>query len=88
MTRILLSLVLSILFSLHLIADETVIQGKIKGFDSKTIKVGVYQDYITNEKEWLTETVIQNGSFKLTFDLAAIEQIILKIEDKETSLFA
>jgi peroxiredoxin len=88
MTRIFLPLVLSIFFSLHLIADETVVQGKIKGFDSKTIKVGIYKDYITNEKEWLTEAVIQNGSFKLTFELAAIEQIILKIEDKETSLFA
>tara|TARA_B110000046_G_scaffold25332_2_gene24784 strand:+ start:2714 stop:4030 length:1317 start_codon:yes stop_codon:yes gene_type:complete len=69
-------------------ADETIIQGKIKGFDSKTIKIGIYSDYITNEKKWLNEKVIENGSFKLGINLDEIKQVILKIEDKETSLFA
>lgn len=78
----------TLLISLQLMADETIIQGKIKGFDSKTIKIGIYSDYITNEKKWLNEKVIENGSFKLGINLDEIKQVILKIEDKETSLFA
>ena len=88
MIRNALVLVFTLFVSLQLIADETIIQGKIKGFDSKTIKIGVYKDYITNEKEWLNEQVIENGNFKLNFDLDEINQVVLKIEDKETSLYA
>jgi len=80
--------ILTLLLNLQTTAEETVIQGKVEGFDSKTIKIGVYKDYITNEKEWLNEQVIENGNFKLTFDLDEINQVVLKIEDKETSLFA
>ena len=88
MIRNTLTFLFTLLISLQLIADGTIIQGKIKGFDSKTIKIGIYSDYITNEKEWLNEQVIENGSFKLTINLKEINQVILKIEDKETSLFA
>ena len=88
MIRNTFALLFTLLISLQLIADETVIQGSIKGFDSKTIKVGVYSDYITNEKEWLNEQVIINGNFKLSINLDEIKQVILRIEDKETSLFA
>jgi len=88
MIRNTLILVFTLLLSSQLIAEETIIQGKIKGFDSKTIKIGVFSDYITNEKKWLDEQVIENGSFKLSIDLNTINQVVLKIEDKETSLFA
>ena len=82
------ALLFTLLTSLQLVADETVIQGSIKGFDSKTIKIGVYKDYITNEKEWLNEQIITDGNFKLSINLDEIKQVILRIEDKETSLFA
>ena len=82
------ALLFTLLTSLQLVADETVIQGSIKGFDSKTIKIGVYKDYITNEKEWLNEEIITDGNFKLSINLDEIKQVILRIEDKETSLFA
>jgi peroxiredoxin len=88
MIRNTLILVFTLLLSSQLIAEETIVQGKIKGFDSKTIKIGVFSDYITNEKKWLDEQVIENGSFKLSIDLNTINQVVLKIEDKETSLFA
>lgn len=82
-----LTFIFALIISLQVIADETVIQGKINGFDSKTIKIGLYKDYITNEKEWLNEQIIENGNFKLSIDLTEINQVVLKIEDKETSLF-
>ena len=88
MIRTIAVLLITLLFSFPIVADEIVVQGKIKGFDSKTIKLGVYKDYITNEKEWLTEQIISDGNFKLSFELDEVNQVVLKIEDKETSLFA
>ena len=88
MIRNTLLLFFTLFIGFQLNAEETVVQGSIKGFDSKTIKIGVYKDYITNEKEWLAEEIITEGNFKLSFDLAEINQVVLKIEDKETSLFA
>ncbi|MBL4710212.1 MAG: hypothetical protein JKY48_17410, partial [Flavobacteriales bacterium] len=79
---------LFILCSFFTNAAETVIQGKIKGFDQKTIKVGFYKDYISFDKEWASSVIIKNGSFKLTIPVEETTQIILKVEDKETSFFA
>lgn len=78
----------AVLLCLTSFGIETIVQGKISGFDGKTIKIGIYSDYITNEKIWLNSFEIKEGAYKLSADLNEIQQIILKIEDKETSLFA
>lgn len=87
MKRAILLLLLFTIGSLFLSATETIIRGKIQQFDGKFIKLGTYTDFITYGKEWDEKVEIVNGSFKLTTDIEVTTQVILKIEDKETSLF-
>ena len=75
-------------YSLLGFSTETVIKGKVSGFDQKKIKIGKYKNYITNDKEWFESTLISEGAFNITFSLEETTQILLKIEDKETSFFA
>jgi thiol-disulfide isomerase/thioredoxin len=79
---------LSILFAFQLAAAETVIQGKFPGFDQKVLKVGYYSDYITNKKVFVAETQIENGQYRLSLNLENDRQLILKVEDKESTFFA
>ncbi|MEX2380317.1 MAG: TlpA disulfide reductase family protein [Vicingaceae bacterium] len=81
-------LILSILFCVQLSAEETVIQGKFPGFDQKVLKVGYYDDYITNQKVFVAETQIKNGEYRLSLELKSSRQLILKVEDKENTFFA
>lgn len=88
MNKQLFSTLLFLFCSFLSIAAETVIQGKIEGFDQKIIKVGRYKDYITFEKEWITSVVIEDNSFRVTFPIEETTQILVKVEDKSTSFFA
>ena len=67
---------------------ETIIQGDVKGFENKELKIGVYLDYITQTKEWIASGKIENGKFRIAISLDETRQLILKIEDKESSFFA
>lgn len=69
-------------------AKTVVITGGIKGFEHKIISANQFEDYITNDKLVLAETKISNGKFTLEFNLEKVQQVVLKIEDKSTSLFA
>lgn len=71
-----------------LISQETIIQGQVKGFENQVIKLGYYEDFITSKEHWTNETRIKQGKFKLSIALTDDRQIILKIEDKKTNLFA
>lgn len=76
-------------FLVQLTFAETVrITGGIKGFENKTISANIVEDYITNDQFVVAEQAIKQGEFILEFDLNETQQIILKIEDKTTSLFA
>ena len=66
---------------------STVLKGKVEGFENKVIKVGVHEDYITFREQWLAQTTITDGSFKLELPVKNIQQLIIKIDDKRTSLF-
>lgn len=81
-------LLFTVLFTFQLFAAETVIQGKFLGFDQKVLKVGYYTDYITNQKVFVAETQIKNGEYRLSLELKDDRQLILKIEDKESTFFA
>ena len=67
---------------------ETIVQGKIDGFDKKIIQVGYYEDYITYSEKWLSMDSIENGKFRLSFQIPTTRHILLKVEDKTTTLFA
>lgn len=69
-------------------ALETKIYGKISSFNGKHISANTFSDYITNVKTQLQQTQITNGEFVLTFDISETSQIVLQIENKETSFFA
>ena len=58
-----ITLLFATLFYLTSFSVETIVQGKISGFDGKTIKIGIYSDYITNEKIWLNKLKIENIHF-------------------------
>jgi peroxiredoxin len=75
-------------FSTSTFAAEIVFKGKVEGFENKTIKLGIYSDYLTNSKVWIESQVIKEGTFSFTTESENIRQFILKIEDKETTLFA
>jgi thiol-disulfide isomerase/thioredoxin len=79
--------ILSIL-SFGSFALTVTISGGIKGFENRNISANKYSDYITFSKVQLAETKISNGKFTLNFNIENTQQIILRIEDKETSLFA
>jgi len=70
------------------LALETIIQGSIKGFDGEQIRLGHYQDYITFKKVFVATDEIENGQFQLKINLDDVKQLILMVEDKQTSLFA
>jgi len=67
---------------------ETVIQGTLGNFEGKTIRVAKYSDYVTYNKLWIDQAVLKEGKFNLSFDLLQTTQIIIRLEDKETVLFA
>ncbi len=80
-------LFLAISFFNPLIGQISLIKGSITSENGKTIKALIYQDYFTNELEELGNSKIQDGSFELKLDLKETMQVVLKIEDKTTSLF-
>jgi thiol-disulfide isomerase/thioredoxin len=82
-----LSLSFLLLFYMFSQAAETVIQGSIEGFENRSINVLTIEDYITSTKKELAENKIEGSKFRLTFDLENTQQLFLKIEDKQTSLF-
>lgn len=84
------AVVISFLFFLSLISygAETVVQGSFKDFDGKVIKVGVYEDYITQKLDYVAEGTIENGKYYLSFELNSTRQVVLKVEDKTTTFFA
>lgn len=74
--------------SLVALAAETTIQGSVAGFNGRMLKVYAISDYITQSKIEIAKTEIENNAFKLSFPLSSTQQVFLKIEDKQTSLFA
>lgn len=86
MKKILLLLFNCALLSLAYSA-EILIQGDVQGFEGKTIKAIAVGDYITNHREAVSQSIIENGKFNLRFTQDKTQQIFLRIEDKETSLF-
>lgn len=83
---------ISLLFSLcilgiNLKATEVIIKGKIEGFDNKTLKLGYYKNYLTNEKSWQSTQKIIDGKFSFSTTTDEVKQFILRIEDKETSMY-
>ncbi|MEQ8910602.1 MAG: TlpA disulfide reductase family protein [Vicingaceae bacterium] len=84
----LLSILFCCLLCFPLFSAETVVQGNINGFDTKTIKLAVVEDFITSNKKYIAESTIQEGSFKLVIKLEEVQQLFLKVEDKESSFFA
>lgn len=85
--RILTLLLLSLMIPSSLFSTETIVQGNIQNFDEKTIKGLLASDYITFTFEEVAKSKIRETTFKLTFDLEETQQLFLKIEDKQTSLF-
>lgn len=83
-----LSFILLLTYSLISFSTETILKGKIENFNGKKLKIGRYKDFITSQKEWIGSCEIENNTFSIHFDISQTSQIILKIEDKETSLFA
>ncbi|MCB0803541.1 MAG: TlpA family protein disulfide reductase [Flavobacteriales bacterium] len=83
-----LTLIAFLLFTLTAFGENVIIKGGIKGFEGKEISANIYEDYITFNLKKLNTTTIKNGEFQLTFNLNEVEQIVLKIENKSTSLFA
>lgn len=81
-------ILITFLISLGSTAAETVIKGSLKNFEGKTIRAAKYTNYITYEKIWLDQAVLSESNFNLTFDLEHTTQIVLRLEDKETILFA
>jgi len=67
---------------------NTVLQGKVKGFEGKTIQLGIYEDFLTKTKKWVGESSIKDGKFRFEISLSATNQLVLKIEDKQVELFA
>lgn len=78
---------LFILPTLLFSTSKTVIQGSIKGFDGESLRIGYYEDYITFKKVFIGDCKIADGSFKVDFDLPDTRQLIIVVEDKQTSLF-
>jgi len=70
------------------IASETIVQGTFENFNGKTIRVAIVEDYITNSRKYLTESTVENNQYRLSFEIQESRQIILKLEDKETTFFA
>lgn len=83
-----LFIIMSCFFPLLSLAAETIIQGNIEGFNGKIIRAAVVEDYITNSRTYLAEFKIQENKYKLSFDIKETRELILKIEDKESSIFA
>lgn len=79
---------LSFLLFGNLLASSTVIQGSIKGYDGEQIRLAYYEDYISNKKVRLGEALIEGEQFRVDFDLDKTRQIVIMIQDKQTSLFA
>ena len=82
--------IFSILFliALNAFGSSVIIHGGIKGFEGKKITANIYEDYITYNLKKLNTATIKNGEFHLEFELTQVEQIVLKIEDKSTSIFS
>lgn len=76
------------LFTSNLSAEETLIQGKIDGFEGATIRVGFYEDYISFKKKFIASSQIEDGQFQLKIEVDEVTHLILMVEDKQTSLFA
>ncbi len=83
-----LFLLLNICLATAVYSTETAIQGTVQGFEGKIIKAIAVEDYITNYRTELSQSKIVDGKFNLRFSQQETQQIFLKIEDKETSLFA
>lgn len=88
MKKFLTSIFFLVLISSESFATETVIKGKIIGFEAKNLKLGYYNNYITNSIIWVENEKIENEKFSFSVDIDAVRQFVLKVEDKETSLFA
>ena len=69
-------------------AAKTIVEGSIEEFEGKKIKVGIYTDYLTFEKQWLQAQTIKDGKFHFDLELTVTTHLLLEIEDKQTSLFA
>ncbi len=72
---------------LRLTAQNTVIQGSAGDFEGKVIRALLYEDYITLTPQELAKDTIEEGEFRLTFELKNTREIVLQIEDKRSSLF-
>lgn len=68
-------------------ANCTEIHGGIKGFDGETIKAVSYEDYFSFQKKTLSECVIADGKFTLSFQEKHTRQIVLQIGTKSTSIY-
>ncbi len=86
--RILISLLIAFFCAPLSQAQNVQIDGKIDGFNGKTIKVGVYADYFTYTKKELGRQSIENGSFEFSLGLKSTSQVYIQVEDKSTSFFA
>lgn len=85
---LLLGLAIYLLPSAESPANETLIQGNVKGFEGEEIRLGYYQDYLTFKKVFVSTDVIEEGKFQLKVDLKDVTQLILMVEDKQSSFFA
>lgn len=84
----LLLFLFSILLPLLNFAGKTVIQGTISGFNDEKIRLAYFEDYISFKKVHLGEGKISNDQFRLEFEIDRTRQVIILIQDKQTSLFA
>lgn len=75
-------------FSLVTLGQETIIKGKVEGFENEKIKLDFHEDYLTFTKGEIDQMSIEEGAFQFAFELKETTQIIIRIEDKETSIFA
>lgn len=69
-------------------AQAIVIQGQVEGFNGKTLKVLAIRNYLTNQKETLAQTIIEENKFKVEIELSRTQQLFVKVEDKVSSFFA
>ncbi len=83
-------LILSIVFTLSLFlasANDAVIKGTIKGFEGKTIRLTVVDDYFTNTERKVGTARIDGESFQLSSAIEGVQQAKLTIEDKSVTFY-
>lgn len=70
-------------------SGEVMISGTASSFKSKQISVWLVKDYISLLEDKISSAIIQSdGSFSLGFNLDSTEQVVIKLEDWRSILYA